>query len=157
MSANIINQVAFLKTSRSFPLDQNTLRDELNKSYIDVANAVNSRTIGLFAVNRASNTGESWFLSGQPRQQTFRQVYAVSGAGNIAHGLNLTQISGFTKINGTFTDGTSWYPIPYVDVSSSTDQVSISVDSTNIVIAAGAGSPPTISSGWVVLEWLSNP
>lgn len=157
MSASIINPVAFLRTSREFPLDATLLRDELSKSYIDVANAVNSRTIGLFSLNRASNTGNSWFLSGTTRQQTFRQVYAVTGAGNIPHGLTLSQISGFTSITGTFTDGSSWYNLPYVDVTAVNNQISISVDSTNIVITAGAGSPPTISSGWVILEWLSNP
>jgi hypothetical protein len=36
-----------------------------------------------------------------------------------------------------------------------TNQIALSMDSTNIIITAGAGSPPTISSGQVVLEWLA--
>lgn len=163
MSQNISNQVSFLRTSRTFPEEAQPLSVEIDRMYLDVANAVNNRTIGFFAANRSSVTGESWFVrppgnqsNNSVRQQTARQVYLVSGSGNIAHGLNLSQIPGFTRIYGTFTDGTNWYPIPYVDAVSENNQVSIKITPTNIVITAGGGSPPTIISGWVVIEWLSN-
>ena len=156
MSANITNQVAYLRTSREFPEDLKQLTVEVNKAYLDTANAVNARTIGLFSVNRPSITGNSWFVAGNRRQQTLRQVYVVTGAGNIAHGLNTTQIAGFVSITGTFTDGAVWYPLPYVNVVAANNQVSVVVNATNIVITVGAGSPPSVTSGYVVLEWLAN-
>ena len=129
---------------------------EINRSYIDIAGAVNARTIGIFPVNAPVVTGDSWFLSGQEnRQQVLRQVYQFTAAGNIPHGIILSQISGFTKIYGTFTDGSIWYPLPYVNVTAANNQVSVTVTGTNIVITRGGGGPPAVSSGFVVLEWLS--
>lgn len=154
---NIVNQTPYLRTSRDFPQNSEHLAVELERSYIDIAQKMNDRTIGIFTTNRPSVTGESWFTSGQTKQQTLRQIYLVTGAGNIAHGINTSNIAGFVRIYGTFTDGSIWYPLPYVSATGATNQVSITVTSTNIVITAGGGSPPTISSGFVVLEYLSQP
>src|SRR5580692_2930189 len=148
-SSNVVNSTAYLRTSRDFPEDPQALRMELNKSYIDSANAINSRIIGIFSTNRPAVNGEEWFLAGV-KQQGLRQVYTFTAAGNIAHGINLTNIYGFTKIYGTFTDGTNWYPLPYVDISAANNQVNIYVSPTNIVITSGGGSPPGISSGFCV-------
>lgn len=101
MSANVSNQTSFLRTSREFPLESQPLSVELNKSYIDIAIAVNSRVIGIFPTNRAAITGESWFLTNQ-KQQTLRQIYPFTAAGNIAHGINTATIFGFTRIYGAF-------------------------------------------------------
>lgn len=155
MSSNIINTQPYLITSRKFPKDASLLSDEVDRSYVDIASKMNQRVIGVFATV-PSITGENWFTGGgNEKQQTIRRVYQVTGAGNIAHGIDLTKISGFTRIYGTFTDGSIWYSLPYVNVVAANNQVSITVTSSNIVITAGGGSPPTISSGYVVLEWLS--
>ena len=151
---NVVNQIAFLRTSREFPEDLHQLAVENNKAYVDVANAVNTRTIGIFPVNQPAINGESWFLTNQ-RQQGLRQVYRFTSATSIPHGLNLTNIFAFTKIYGTFTNGTNWYPLPYVDVVNADNQINVIVTPTNIVITAGAGASPSITSGLVVLEWLS--
>lgn len=150
-------QAPYLRNQRDFPSDDlQKLTVEVDRSYIDIASKVNARTIGIFSVNFPIVTGEQWYISGQPnKQQTLRQLYTFTAAGNIAHGINLSQISGFTKIYGTFTDGTNWYPLPYVDVANATNQINVYVSGTNIVITAGAGATPTIVSGFVVLEWLS--
>lgn len=154
MSSNFANNAPFLRTSRNYPEDPQALTVEINKSYVDIANAVNSRTIGLFVQGRQSITGNRWFLSSSA-QHTIRQVYSFTSAGNIAHGINTANIAGFVAIYGTFTDGSVWYPLPYVNVVAANNQVSLTVTSTNIVITAGAGTPPTITSGFVVLEWLA--
>lgn len=158
MSSNLLNQSPYLREQRTFPTDTvDKLSVELDKSYVDIANAVNTRTISLFAVGRQVINGEAWFVAGGNRkQQALRQVYQVTGAGNIAHGINTATIAGFTRIYGAFTDGTLFYPLPYVDCTSATDQIQITISSTNIIITAGGGAPPTISSGLIVLEWLSN-
>lgn len=156
MSSNFAQSAPYLRTSREFPEEIQPLTVEINKSYVDIANAVNQRTIGLFPKGKVAITGESWFLTSS-RQQTLRQVYTFTAAGNIAHGINTSQTGGFVRIFGTFTDGTVWYPLPYVNVVAANNQVSVTVTATNIVITAGGGAPPTITSGFVVLEWLGNP
>lgn len=152
--ANIINQTPFLRSERTFPTeDPQLLKNELDDCYIDISNAVNARTIGLYASNKSAQTGDSWFVKNNQQQQTFRQVYVVSAAGSIAHGLNLTSLSAIVRIYGTVTDGSSWYPLPYVDIVAA-NQISVKITSSSIVITAGAGAP-AISSGYVVVEWLS--
>lgn len=164
MTMNIINHDSYLRTSRNFPFEVQALAVEINRSYVDIANAVNAKTIGIFPTNTAAVTGESWYLSGNiinlsgpiQKQQTLRRVYTFTSAGNIPHGLNLTQLSNITRIYGTIFDGTNYYPLPYVDSTAANNQISVKVTTTNIVITAGGGTPPTISTGLVVLEWLSN-
>lgn len=153
MSSNIPNRGNFLRTTRSFPVESQALGVELNKAYIDIATQVNNRISGLFATS-VTITGESWYLSGDnSKQQTLRQIYPITGAGNYPHGINLRNISGFSRIYGDITNGTNWYPLPYVDITA-TNQISIFIDPTNIVITSGSGAP-SIVRGIVVLEWLS--
>ncbi len=156
MANTVFNQSPFLRTSRSFPIDAQALSVEIDRTYIDVANTVNDRTIGIFATNRPVINGEAWFLMGiQGKRQALRQVYQITGAGSIPHGINVSQIGGFTRIYGTFTNGSIWYPLPYVDAAAATNQVQITVTATNIVITAGGGAP-AIVSGTVVLEWITS-
>ena len=147
----------YLRVQRQFPMDtMQALTVEVDKAYVDIAQRVNDRVIGIFAANASSVTGEQWYLQGGAnKQQSIRQVYPFTSAGSILHGINFASITAFVKIYGTFTDGTNWYPLPYVDVVSATNQVNLYVTPTNIVITAGAGSPPSITKGTVVLEWLS--
>jgi len=160
MTANLNNPTSFLRTSREFPQDPELLSVELDKSYVDIANAVNARTIGIFPVNRNVLTGESWFFNQNKKQNTIRQVYRFTTFTSpllIPHGINTTTIGGFTRIYGTATNGTNWYPLPYVDVVAANNQINVIVTPTNIVITAGAGAPPAITSGFIVLEWLAQP
>ena len=154
MTANISNQVPFLRTSRTFPEVAQPLAIEVNKSYVDIANCVNERTIGLFSTGRPVINGESWFLSGNKKQQSFRQVYQFTATGNIPHGINTSAITGFTKCQGEFTDGTNWYGVIFASSTTITGQVSFYITPTNIVVGAGAGAP-TITAGIIILEWLS--
>lgn len=154
-NATIINQAPFLRTTRNFPEEIQPLTVELNRSYVDIAAKVNNRIIGLFPTNKPAITGESWFYNKNEKQQTLRQLYTFTSAGNIVHNINLAQIDAFTRIWGTFTNGTNWYPLPYVDVVAANNQVNVIVTPTNIVITSGGGAPPSITKGFVVLEWLS--
>ena len=169
---NIVNEVPYLRTSRQFPEDLKQLSIEVNKSYIDIANAVNNRTISIFPSNRAAVTGESWFVSSQ-RQQTFRQMYAF---GSIAAGteldiptnINPNNVLAFTRIYGTVitTNGSNgqpdFRPIPYVDPTTNTTGMTILVGNViigpNTVqcirIVLGPTAVP-VTSGFAVLEWLS--
>lgn len=161
MSSNISNSSNYLRTSRNFPTEMQPLTVEINRAYVDIATQVNNRISGIFGTS-TTITGESWFLDGQSgKQQTLRRVFQFGSAGNIDiselnFGTGFSNIAGITKIFGTFTDGVNWYPLPYVDVVSATNQVSVSVTATEIVITTGAGAPPSITKGTAILEWLSN-
>lgn len=154
---NFVNNSPFLRTTREFPEEINQLTVEVNRSYVEVADAVNNRTIGNFAVNKPALTGEAWFVKQNKKQNGLRKVLSFTAFGSIPHGLDSlwSGIYAFTKIYGTFTDGTIWYPLPYVDIVAA-NQVSITVDNMNVNLTAGAGAP-AITQGYVVLEWISNP
>lgn len=154
MSANVVNQVAFLRTSKNFPQEAQPLAVEINKSYVDIAEKMNVRTIGIFPTNRAAITGESWFLTGNQKQQTLRQVFTFSSTASITHGISFSQISPLTR--GVFTDGTNWYGLIFGSSTAIAGQISFYVTPTQIVFATG-GAAPTLTSGIIDLEWLSQP
>lgn len=144
----------FLQKQRNFPKELEDFTTEVDKAYIDIANKVNERIIGIFAVNFPIITGETWFLRGQNSQQTLRQVYPFTTATAIPHGINFTQIAGFTKLYGTYTDGTNWYGVIAATNTPIPDQLTFYVDPTNIVLTLD-GAAPAIVSGFIVLEWLT--
>lgn len=155
--SNIPNHVSYLPTTRNFPPDLKQLTVEINKTNVDIANAVNNSIDGFFSTTTPALTREAWYYFQNQKQQTFRKLYLFTSPGSIAHEiLNYPSIAGFSRIWGTFVDtGGVWHTLPYVDVTSATNQITITVNSTDINIIAGAGAPPTISSGFIVLEWLS--
>ena len=164
MTNNVINQVPFLRTSRQFPEDLRQISIEVNKSYIDIATAVNNRIIGIFPTNRPAVTGESWYFSSQ-RQQTLRQIYPFGAIASgteldIPHGLDLDNVVIFTRIYATVITTTPDYrPIPYIDPAVLTTGMTILVGTVagvpSIRIVLGATAVP-VDSGVAVLEWLSN-
>jgi len=151
---NNLNQVPNLRTSRQFPQDSKQLSIELEKAYIDIANAVNNRTIGLYGSNRPSGTGNSYFISKNQRQQEIRQVYTFTTTTAIPHGLNLDHIDYFTNCFGSFTDGTNWYGLIYGSNVAIAGQISFFVGPTNITFLVGAGAP-ALTRGIIVLQWIS--
>ncbi len=153
MAANIVNQVAFLRTSREFPEEVRQLSLELSKTYIDTANAVNNRTISIFSANRPAQTGETWFFT-NVKQQGLRQIYEFTAVGSFPHGLNMNSIQRFTKPSGSATDGTDSYGVIYGSNVAIAGQLSFYISPTDIVILSGAGAPvPTQIT--IILEWLS--
>lgn len=156
MTANIVNQVPFLRTSRNFPEDQKMLTVEVNKSYVDIANAVNKRTIGTFPTNRPAINGESWFLTSNQRQQAFRQAFAFTTTASINHGIVISQIDRMVRNWGEFTDGTNWYGLIHATTVAIPGQITFYVTPTQIVFVIGAGAP-SLTRGTVVLEWISDP
>jgi len=162
MIQNLNSQSNFLRTSREFPNDLETLAFEVDKSYVDVANAVNNRVIGTFPTNRPIVTGESWFVLRNQRQQTFRQVYtfgAIAAGAELNIPTGITSFSQFTKIYGTVvTTGVDYRPLPYaapIVNQSVALLVGVVAGIQQIRIVLGAAAQP-VTSGVVVLEWLSN-
>jgi hypothetical protein len=153
--SSVANPGNFLRTSRNFPSDIQALTVELSKSYVDIASQVNSRTSGIYG-DSTTLTGESWYFNGSSdRQQSLRKAFQFSDAMLvITHGINLTGITYFTRIWGTFFDGTLWHPLPWVDVVSITNQITVTINMTQIIVTKGT-SAPAINSGIIVVEWLS--
>jgi hypothetical protein len=152
-SSNVVNSVAYLRTSRNFPREIGQLTVEVDRSYVDIANAVNQRVIGIFPTNVPAVTGESWFFTNQ-RQQSLRQIYSISGYSSFNHNINFNSVSTFTKISGIGFDGTNYFPLPFVNGTVVTNSVEMYVTPTEVVFVSSAGSPQAIS-GFVLLEWLS--
>ena len=152
-----IQQSPYLRVQRNFPTDNpQALSIEIDRAYTDTAQKVNARSIGIYGVNFPIVTGDQWFLAGSTeKQQSLRQIYSFTAAGNIAHGIGWTSVS-FIGPNsyGTFTDGTNWYGAIYASSTAIAGQVSFYVTPTNIVVLAGAGAP-TITQGYINLEWVS--
>ncbi len=166
MASNVVNTMPYLRTSREYPQsDAHQLSVEVNKSYIDIATAVNNRTIGIYPVNRPAINGESWYLTSQ-RFQAQRQVYPfnsiTSGTNlSIPHNIFPNNLTQFTKIYGTcITDAPDYRPIPESSVTANANiglriTPSVGTTSGNIIISVGAASP-NIISGLIILEWISN-
>jgi hypothetical protein len=152
----LINQFPYLRLQREFPLKDSELVVELDRSYVDIANTVNARSIGLFTTNRPSNTGQSWYFQGlNEKKQAFRQSYSFNASGSIAHSIPSTEYLYFShRCYGFYTDGTNYYGAIFGSTVAIAGQISFYVDATNIVILSGAGAP-SITQGYIVLEWIT--
>jgi hypothetical protein len=151
----VVNRVPFLRTSREFPEDMHMLTVQMNKSWIDLATAVNDRIIGIFPSNAPAITGETWYPTSRA-QQTFRKIFPITSTTTIPHELDhfYGSISYFTRSWGQFTDGTNWYGIIGGTNVAIAGQVSIYVDPLNINILVGAGAP-ALTKGIIILEYMS--
>lgn len=158
MATNLPQDSPYLRTSRHFPInDPKQLAVEINKFNLDVANTVNTRTIGIYPLNKPITGGESWFINSNQQLQNLRQVFKFTAAGNIAHNINNNTVTSVSPNSyGTYTDGTNWYGVIYASSTAIADQVSFFYTPTNIVVLRDAGAPPIVS-GYIVLEWLSEP
>lgn len=153
MTSTIQNQVSYLRVQRQFPEEISALRVELDKAYLDIANAVNSRVIGLFSVTQSTVTGESWFLTSK-RRQTLRKVFTFTSTASIAHGISFTTNFTISKMWGQYTDGTNWFGIiPGTSVAVA-GLLQFYLTPTQIVFAAGAGIP-ALQRGIIIVEYLT--
>ena len=156
MSSNVVNQSPFLRTSRDFPQEAQPLSVETTRSYIDIANKMNSRSIGIYPADRPAQGGDTWTVTAGKSQQSFRQVYPFTAVGSIPHNINFNSVS-FISPNsyGTYTNGTNWFGVIYGNSAAAiVGQLSFYVTSSNIVIVAGAGAVG-VSQGYIHLEWAS--
>lgn len=166
MSANIApfnNRSPFLIESRNFPNDEVRLQVTLNKMYIEIAQAVNKRTIGTYSTAQIT-TGNVYFPEGNTTEteESFRTIYTLasiaSGVNTIPLGFTLTPTTQFVMMYGTANNpGVRSGPIPYVNLTTPTDGIELRVNWTtsNIEIV-------TTTSNWVaysaiiVLEYILN-
>lgn len=158
MTSNIVNKDPYLRTTREFPEELHQLSTECNRAYRDTADCVNTRTIGIYPTNNPAVTGDQYFLKSGTKQQTLRQVYLVTPAlvtSGINHNVKISDISQFIRCFGSYTDGTNCYGFIYGSTTAISGQISFYITKTQIVFVSGGGAP-TLTSGRVVIEWLSS-
>jgi len=153
MSSNIINQAPYLRSTREFPKDLNLLSDQLQKTYIDIAAAVNYRTIGIYPVNRSAITGENYYINKEIRT-TFRQVYTFTTTTAINHKIKNVVPGQFINCFGSYTNGTDTFGLPFGTSTATTGLITFYITSTQIVFVVDAGAP-ALTSGIIVLSWFS--
>ena len=152
----------FLATNQTFSEDWKQFLLQITKFYSDAGMTVNAREIALFDLIELS-TGQQWFSTNatdvQIKRLGFRQVYSFGAIPSntpftIEHGIIGETI--FTHIYGAAITATPVYlPLPLVDTVNVTNQISLTVDATNINITTGATSVALVS-GVIVLEYLKN-
>lgn len=155
--SNNVQISPYLIDQRKFPeRDVGSLAGQMDRAYIDIAKSVNYRTIGITATEFPAQTGEKWYLQGGVNyQQTLRQLYSFTGAGNIAHGIDFNSVAFVSpRSYGTYTDGTNWYGVIYASSTGIASEVTFYVTATNIVVSVGGGAP-AVTSGYILLEWVS--
>lgn len=153
---NIINQVAYIKSSREFPEDLQQIANILTRSYVEIAGSINDRTIGLFPSNRPAITGNAYYVFQNRKQQSLRQAYTFETTANIPHGINFTEAAYIGSMYGQYTDGTNWYGIISGTSVAITGQISFYLTPTDIVFVVDAGAP-ALTKGIIVIEWVSQP
>lgn len=158
MSSNVVNTVPYINTTREFPPEIDQLVIEIDRGYVDIANAVNLRTIGLFPVNRGAITGEGWFLSQNQKQQTIRQVFIVSaGTPAITHNIQNFIPANATRCFGSYIDAAgNGYGLVFGTSTATPGLITFYLTNTQIIFVLGAGAP-VLSSGRVIIEYLSAP
>jgi len=158
MTNNIVNRDPYLRTTREFPEEIHQLSIESNRAYRDTADCVNVRTIGLYPTGNPAITGDQYFITAGTKQQTLRQVYTFTNSSDINTNVKITNTLQFIRAFGSFTDGVNCYGLIYGTNTAIAGQIGFYIDlSTSIKkikFTLGAGAP-SLTSGMIVLEWLS--
>lgn len=152
---NPLNSVPYLRTTRLFPETIPELTVELGKAYIDTAEVVNKRTIGIFPVSRPAITGESWFFS-SAKQQGLRQVYSFTTTADIPLGFRVSSIGSITRCYGSYKSGTASFGLINGTSGAIPGQISFYIDNDLIKFVVDGAAPP-LQSGFLVVEWIGQP
>jgi hypothetical protein len=169
MSSNnpIINPMPYIRTSWEFPLDMPQLNVTLTRSYIEIANAINNRTIGIFPANRPAVGGEAWFLTSK-KQQNLRQVYPFEGPiaaypFDIPHNIDIFAVDYVTKCSGSIlTTSGNWIGAIYGSGNPIPGQITFVVLRNSapgvldgVIRLLNSAPTPIVEKGVIVLEWIS--
>jgi hypothetical protein len=154
-SSDIANRVNFLQTSRFFPEESQPLSIELTKSYIDIANNVNVRTIGTFATV-PTVTGNAYYFDGErSKHQTVRKIFRFNSTSPLNHNIKDVIAGNFVNCFGSYTDGTNTFGLIFGTSVAVAGVIQFHLTPTQIVFTLGAGAP-ALTSGIIALEWLAN-
>lgn len=151
---NVIQSTPYLIKQRSFPNDDmQELGVELDRTYIDIANRVNERTIGIYAQDTAIQTGDQYFLNGQS-PQALRRFFQFQTTNPIPHNITPSTLAFvLPKCYGSYTDGTNWYGLIYATSVAIAGQITFYLNANNIVFVLGAGAP-ALTKGCLNIEYI---
>ncbi len=137
-------------TTYSEKEDQRLLQH--TKFAADSARYTNTREIALYDLVELQ-TGQQWFTPGnaQKKRYGFRKTFSFNDT-SLTFNHGITGITFVTYIGGGFTEGTFFYPLPFVSTVI-TDQIKLAATATQIIVTKGATAPP-ITIGVIVLEYL---
>ena len=159
-------QSAYLPPNIQIPENWVEARLILIDYLIRTAESVNTREVAQYVDANVSGginisetqTGQLWFTPGdanvyRPGSRTVIDMGTLPNTGtlSVAHGIQITANTVFTRIYGTATDpSTSFIPLPFVDTAG--NSVELNVDATNVNIIT-----PSDYTGYttcyVILEW----
>lgn len=133
-----------------------------------ISQAVNLSDKGYYVLEEFV-TGSMYFQdpalnSGTPQTPTYRNVFRkvinfgvlpITGSKSVPHGLTITNTFIFVKIYATASDqvGLLYIPIPFADPTSLNNNISLTVDSTNVTITTGSNRSNFLIC-FVVLEFI---
>lgn len=165
LSANLVPE------SYIFPQDNPEEFDVALRTYLStISFAVNSKDSGIFSTEEVV-TGQQFVptfstdtaANVNPRN-VFRKVinFGVlpnNASKSVAHGITTTQDFTFTHIYATATDPgvttiTEAIPIPYVNVTTPTDGVELTVGPTNVTITTTTANYIVFTRCFVVVEYM---
>jgi len=150
---------AALPENITFGENWKEFHEQFTNLYRKVSVKINSKERALYPLELEILNDQQFFVVGNTREyrSVFRKVFNIGAVAagatvNTAHGI--TNITSFTKIEGTCVTATPDYrPLPYSSPIALNQNILLSVTAANIVIINGAGNP-NITSAIVVLEYL---
>lgn len=165
------NENNFLPESYIFPENDPDEYDVKLRQYLNsMATAVNTKDSGLYTSEEVI-TGQNFipiFSTTSSSNLIFRDVYRIAvdtgtlpstATKSVAHGISTTEIYSIVKLYGAATDPgvstlTSGIPLPYVNVTTPTDGIELSIDATNILITTTTANFSTYTRSFVVVEYI---
>lgn len=146
-----------LPSIRYLPEDPKLLHRELINNFVEVASAVNSRTIGTYDTERVFSGNKLFPLTVNQFRDIYRlvvEVGAINAGATVNTAHNIPNISAMVKLYGVGVDATpNYYPLPFSDPGALNQQILLSANNTNVTITNGAGNP-NLTSAIVVIEYV---
>lgn len=151
----------FLTPSWIYPNEAESAAIAIQQREALTANLLNIREIGAYQFFDTV-TGQTWPTPNQAQARTtLRKVFEFTLPNattlNIAHGIDLSASFRLTRLFGGATKTSTpreAIPLPYIDTVSVSNQISLRLTGTNLVIQTGANYQAF--TGFVVVEWLPN-
>lgn len=135
----------------------------------NIAISVNLRDAGYYDIMEYVNGQQFFpnqsFTSGTAQSTAFRQVFRKAfnfgalpntGTKTLAHGINITNKTTFTRIYGTASDttGNNYIPLPYASPTL-VNNIELKVDATNITIITGSNRS-NFDTTYIILEYMQS-
>lgn len=154
-NSDIPLQTNQLPISVEFPKEQESFLEVLTLLYKRIADAVNRKEGSLYLLQELANF-QQFFVSNNPQRirNGYRRVFILDPA-NLTFNHNITGIVQFTNYWAIANTATDFRKIPYTDTTNVTNQISMRVTTTQVIITNGA-TAPAITGGIIVLEYLKD-